>query len=155
MTEADALLQRHPLLAGLGPEQVAWLAEIGELETFDAGDQVVADGAPGDSLYLLLAGQVAVVKGKRTLATLEPGEFFGEMCLVEPAPRSASVVARDRSFLFRLSVEALRRLGEADPQAMNRILAVVVRVLSQRLRRTNQTLTSVGHLTDWLAGSLV
>jgi CRP/FNR family transcriptional regulator, cyclic AMP receptor protein len=155
VTETDGLLERHPLLSGLGPAEVAHLAEVGEIESYDAGEVVVEDGAPGDSLYLLLSGQVTVVKQTRTLAVLSPGEFFGEMCLVEPAPRSATVIARDRAFLFRLSVSAIRQLGEREPQAMARLLAVVVRVLSQRLRQTNQLLSSVGKLTDWLAGSLV
>jgi hypothetical protein len=57
--------------------------------------------------------------------------------------------------VFRLSLEAVRRLGTHDPVAFSRILTVVVKVLSQRLRHSNQMLSSVGELTDWLAGSLV
>jgi CRP-like cAMP-binding protein len=151
----DGLLERHPLLADLRPEQVAHLAEIGTLETHPAGAAVVTEGEAGDALYLVLAGALAVIKDGQTLAILGAGEFFGEMCLLEPAPRSATVVTRERTFLFRLSTAALRRLGDREPEAMAKLLTVVVRVLSQRLRRSNQLLASIGQLTDWLAGSLI
>jgi CRP/FNR family transcriptional regulator len=86
---------------------------------------------------------------------LYSGEFFGEMSLVEPVPRSAGVVAAEQSYLFRLPYFELRNLLEADPKALNSVMVVIVRVLSERLRRTNEKLGSIGQLADWLAGSLV
>lgn len=150
-----ALLERHPLLFGLDAEDIATLTQAGEIESFHAGDMIVEDGALGDSMYLLLSGTTRVVKGKRTLATLKAGDFFGEMCMLEPAPRSATVIADESVFVFRLPHAAIQRLAQGDPIAFNRVLVRVVRALSQRLRMTNQHLASVGKLADWLAGSLV
>jgi CRP-like cAMP-binding protein len=151
----DGLLERHPLLAGMEPPQIARLSGAGEIESYQAGDSIVVDGSLGDSMYLLLSGRASVVKDKRVLAELSAGNFFGEMCLVEPAPRSASVIAREGTFVFRLPHAALQRLASEDPVAFNHVLIRVVRVLSSRLRHTNEMLASVGHLADWLSGSLV
>ena len=130
-----------------------------EVETIrfcvSAGEQVVAEGTPGDALYLVLSGTVTVVKQKRFLATLAAGEFFGEMSLVEPAPRSASVIAADSAFLFRLPYFEFQNMLESDPRAFTSVFVAIVRVLSERLRRSNELLGSIGELADWLAGSLV
>ncbi len=149
------LLERHPLLARLSGEQLEHIVAAGELETFAPGEVVVAEGSLGDALYLVLTGEVAVAKAGHTLARLGPGEFFGEMALVEPAPRSATVVAEEPSFLYRLPSLSLQHLFESDPRAGNAVLIEVVKTLSERLRRANTMVTSVGELADWLAGSLV
>lgn len=151
----ESLLERHPLLSRLSADQLAWIANAGELESFKPGEEIVSDGSPSDALYLVLSGTIAVVKSGRNLATLTPGEFFGEMALVEPTPRSASCIASDESYVFRLPYFALQNLLEEDPTAFNGVLVTIVRVLSERLRRSNDLLASTGHLADWLAGSLV
>jgi CRP/FNR family transcriptional regulator len=96
-----------------------------------------------------------VHRGPQTFATLQGGEFFGEMSLVEPAPRSASVTAMSASFLFRLPHDQLRDLIHDDPNAASILLVQVVKTLSDRLRRANTMLSSVDMLADWLAGSMV
>ena len=149
------LLERHPLLTHLAPEQIEHIAAAGEVERFEIGEEVVAEGGYGDALYLVLSGKVAVSKAEHALAMLEPGEFFGEMSMLEPAPRSATVTAVEPSYLFRLPHAAIQVLLESDPGAATALLIQVVKTLSERLRRANETITSVGELADWLAGSLV
>jgi CRP-like cAMP-binding protein len=149
------LLERHPLLVHLGPEQIARLSRAGEIESYNAGEVIVAEGSLGDALFLILSGQVAVHRGQQTFATLQGGEFFGEMSLVEPAPRSASVSSMSATFLFRLPHDALRELIADDSQGASVLLVQIVKTLSERLRRANQMLSSVDMLADWLAGSMV
>jgi CRP-like cAMP-binding protein len=149
------LLERHPLLVKLQPEQLERIANAGEVESYNANETIVADGSLGDALFLILSGSVAVHRGPQTFATLSAGEFFGEMSLVEPAPRSATVTSMEATFLFRLPHDALRQLILDDPNASSVLLVHVVKTLSERLRRANAMLSSVDMLADWLAGSMV
>jgi CRP-like cAMP-binding protein len=154
---AAELLSRHPLLTGLDRPQLELLSRKGELESYAPEEVVVERGSLGDALYLVLSGRVGVFAGEslRPLATLEPGEFFGEMSLVEPALRSATVRASAPLEVFRLPHVAVQQLFETDPALMNRILVHVVRALSRRLRRTNDLVGSVEQLSEWLAGSML
>lgn len=149
------LLERHPLLVHLAPDQLARLSRAGEVESYNPNETIVAEGSLGDALFLILSGQVAVHRGAQTFATLSGGEFFGEMSLVEPAPRSATVTSMSATFLFRLPHDALRQLISDDPSSASVLLVQVVKTLSDRLRRANQMLSSVDMLADWLAGSMV
>ncbi|HVK84762.1 MAG TPA: cyclic nucleotide-binding domain-containing protein [Kofleriaceae bacterium] len=149
------LLEKHPLLVNLSPDQLERMARAGEIESYNPGEPIVAEGSLGDALFLILSGQVAVHRGPQTFATLAGGEFFGEMSLVEPAPRSASVTAMSATFLFRLPHDQLRELIRSDGRVASILLVQVVKTLSERLRKANQMLSSVDLLADWLAGSMV
>lgn len=149
------LLERHPLLVKLAPEQLERISRAGEVESYNPNEPIVVEGSLGDALFLVLSGEVAVHRGAQTFATLEAGDFFGEMSLVEPAPRSATVTSMSATFLFRLPHDALRSLITEDPHAASVLLVQVVKTLSDRLRRANQMLSSVDLLADWLAGSMV
>lgn len=149
------LLEHHPLLARLGPDHLARISRAGEVETFAAGEVVVSEGSLGDALYLVLTGEVEVSKAGHPLARLGAGSFFGEMALVEPAPRSATVTAAAPAFLFRLPYLELQQVLRHDPRAGSALLVEVVKTLSERLREANRMVSSVGELADWLAGSLV
>jgi CRP-like cAMP-binding protein len=151
------LLRHHPLLARLSDEQVVRFAGVGELELFQSGEDIVVEGTLGDSFYLLLSGSATVHTGKLSLplATLKAGEFFGEMSLLEPSVRSATVRAVELSEVFRASNFNLTNFLVDDSGALSLVLATIVRTLSERLRRTNQLVGSVEQLSVLLGSSLV
>lgn len=115
------------VLSGEDLTQVALLAE--ELER-GPGDEIIREGDVDDSLYVIVAGHVKVVKGERTLAELGAGEVVGELALLDPAPRNATVRASSDVTLLRLD-------GAAFADAMrekHEIARGITRVLARRLR---------------------
>jgi CRP/FNR family cyclic AMP-dependent transcriptional regulator len=155
VSRALELLPKHPLFQRMRPAQIDQFGALGELQVFAEEAPIVLEGSLGDAMYLVLQGAVEVRKGDRPLAVLRAGDFFGEMSLVEPAARSATVVAIEPATLFRLPNAGLEALHDRDPAAFSQLLVTIVRVLSDRLRRANALVGDVGHLADWLAGSLV
>jgi CRP-like cAMP-binding protein len=155
LVPTPTLLERHPLLVNLEPAQLERIARAGEIESYNPGEPIVVEGSLGDALFLILSGQAAVHQGAKTFATLAGGDLFGEMSLVEPAPRSASVTAMSAAFVFRLPHDALRAMLTDDAHAASVLLVQIVKTLSERMRRANQMLSSVDMLADWLAGSMV
>ncbi len=140
-------------------EQLLRFGRAGELELFKPDEDIVVAGTLGDSFYLIVSGSARVYATANAtglpLATLQAPEFFGEMSLIEPALRSATVRAAEMTEVFRVPQFAMANLLQDDPAAMTSVLVTIVRVLSARLRQANQLVGSVKELSAFLAGSLV
>jgi CRP-like cAMP-binding protein len=137
--------------------QIDHFVHAGEFEIFQEGEDIVQEGTLGDSFYLILSGS-ATVHSRRTsmaLATLKGGEFFGEMSLLEPVQRSATVRAAELCEVFRISNFHLTNFLSDDSGALSLMLVTMVRTLSERLRKTNDLVGSVEQLSVLLAGSNV
>ncbi|MBI3554249.1 MAG: cyclic nucleotide-binding domain-containing protein [Elusimicrobia bacterium] len=102
------------------------------VEAFDAGETVFKQGAPGDAFYIIYTGQVEVwfKKGffslSKIVATMNPGDFFGEMALISRDPRSATVACVEATQLFVLVAADFQFVLKQNPQAaaeMDRIAA--------------------------------
>lgn len=157
-SQLTEMLRHHPLMEHLSEDHLLSFARAGELEIYEPDEVIVTEGTLGDAIYLILSGRAKVCKRKmaaRQLAELCAGEFFGEMSLVEATSRSATVTAVEQAKIFRIPNQELHRLAEEDPHCMNRLLVVFVRTLSERLRQMNETLATVAHLSDWLAGTIL
>lgn len=129
--QAVALFSRLDLFSELDPQTVEALAASTEAQAFDDGEVLVEEGDSGDSLFVIAAGKVAISKaqsggGSVELATLEAGEFFGEMSLLTGEPRSATVAARGVCRVLKLTKSAIAPLVQDDPkvaEALSRALA--------------------------------
>lgn len=115
-----------------------WVEQV----QFSAMRYVVRANEPGDSMYLILSGEVRVTQtaGGRetTLATMGQSEFFGEMCLFEPGPRSADVqVVRDCT-LLKISQAAFQEVMQKHPDVALRFLFAVLRAVESRMRAVNK-----------------
>jgi len=129
------------------------LAGVLSLRTLTAGALVFEDGSAGDELFLLSDGQVRIEKemeaeGVAELAILSPGDVFGEMALIERAPRSARAVAHTDVSLLVLARTDLDRWLAAEPQAAVGFFVELLRVLSHRLRRTSNALVLLYDLSQ-------
>jgi CRP-like cAMP-binding protein len=138
--DRDALVRRLPLFEGLSDERLAALASVAWLSTVPAGSAIIEEGEDvrddEEGLFLLVGGTVEVRKGAtdatdgRLLRTLGPGDFFGEMALIDAAPRSASVFATSEVQYLAISRWDFHRRVRSDPDIALRIMAT----LAQRLR---------------------
>ena len=129
--EKAAALGRVPLFTGISAESMARLAAATGEQDFAAGQFVVRQGQVGTGLYVVLNGAVKVVRGADELARLGPGEFFGELSVIDQQPRNASVQATEPTACLALASWDLLALLETDPQlSLNLIRGLVARVRS-------------------------
>ncbi len=123
----------------------------------DRGEAAVEEGSEGASLFRVVSGRVAVRKADEqrtiTLATLGPGEYFGEMSLFGEEVRSASVVALSDVELEELPAARFHELLEQDPAQALALVKPLVQVLSRRLRRTSAALLALFRLGEACAGA--
>jgi len=115
---------------------------------FAKGQKIIEEGEPGDELFVLFRGTVEVSKSGMTIANLHAGGHFGEMGLVDQAPRSATVVAVEETNAISVDRESLLRLMRKDPLIAVKLLWSFVQVLSERLRNTNDALADLKQELD-------
>ena len=134
-----ALLERAPVFAGLSRRLLGRLAAALFEKAYEAGDVVFREGDPGKGLFVVLEGTVAIGRttpgGEEQLATLEPGDSFGELALIDDLPRSATarVVAPSRLLiLYRTHFEAL---VEGDRGVALVVMRNLLRLLAAYVRR--------------------
>jgi signal transduction histidine kinase len=128
-------LQQNRLFAGLPADMVSELGSHMALLRFDADDIIFEEGEPGDCLYLVVEGSVRISKlgrggNQETLNFINPGNFFGEMALIDGQPRSAQASAAGPTVLGQVDAAAFERILENAPRTlhMNFLRSVVERL---------------------------
>lgn len=134
------------LFDGLLPLHLARIAALAQEVRFKKDAPVFRHGDDGDGLYLIMEGAVRISRsvsgmGEEALAVLKPGQYFGEMSIVDDdVPRSADALAHEESRLLRLPKDDLRDLMFVDRELAYELLWRFVRTLSTRLRDSNDRL---------------
>ena len=166
-TESD-ILANIPLFALLGDSERAFLAERVRLMRYESGEDIFAYGDPARSMYVILSGEVGLFIKTKTgqhldLATLQPGDYFGEISLLDGGPRTAAARAVGDLEVLEISREDLDALFRLQPAAALNLLTAT----GGRLRQTTQMLRNTStrnanddieeqrsffvRLTDWIA----
>ena len=126
------LLAGVPLFAGLSRRHLRRLADLAEEVRFGAGRTIVQYGSPGNTFFVIVEGRVKVLAGysSRAFARLGPGDFFGELALLDGGPRTASVVAETPLVAIRIPRAGFRKMLKSEPDISLKLLEE----LSRRLR---------------------
>lgn len=142
-----SVLAKVPFFAGVAEAELETLARSLQRRSVRGGKAVFRHDDPGSSLYVIESG---VVKVQRTspegreviLAILGPGDFFGELALLDGEPRSADAIAREDCTLLVLEREDFLAFLDKEPGVATKLLAA----LSRRLRRTDQLVQDAAFL---------
>ena len=132
-------LQRVPLFSGFNEDELRRVAELSRIVESPAGTVITQIGEPGDSFFVIIDGTVAVRTPVGAGSQLRPGDFFGEMSLVDGEPRSATIVATTDLRLLIVDRLHFWRLLEETPDLTRRILTI----LSRRVRHLEQTVQAI------------
>lgn len=136
--QTEAFSELFPLFKGANPETVEWLLSVAVDHDYPANRVVLMADAWGNAVYFIASGWVKVRRSSAedgfTLAILGPGDFFGEMAILDESPRSDDVIALSSVNLISISAQRFIQTLFKDPQLHHRMLQLMVR----RLRQMNQ-----------------
>lgn len=123
-------LARVPLFSECPRDQLSRIAKLMQPAQFSAGQLIVTQGAPGQAFYIILTGSVEIVHNGQRLGSLEVGDCFGEMSLLDASPRSATIRAVEPTDCLMLSSWDFKSMLDRSPEIAGKLL----QVLSRRLR---------------------
>lgn len=140
------ILAQVDIFAGLPPVHLRRVVDIGGQEQYKKNQHIFSEGDAGDKFYLIMSGAVRISRfvpgmGEEALAVLRSGAYFGEMSLIDEAPRSAAAIAHESCGLFVIDRRDLEDLLFVDRDLAYELLWNLVRTLSRRLRATNDKMT--------------
>jgi CRP-like cAMP-binding protein len=141
------LLNSVELFGEMNDEEIDELAALAQIKKLGKDTTVFHAGDPADAVFVVASGRVKIVitssDGKEFILTvLGPGQVFGEMALLESAPRSASVVTLSAVEVLVISRSDFQRLLDSNPRISQRLMAI----LSRRLRRANAKMESLAYM---------
>jgi CRP-like cAMP-binding protein len=147
MSSPIELLRTVAIFRDLDDGELARVAECCREERFESGEYVFREGEAGHRLYLVVEGEVRISRtipgsGEEALAVLKPGAVFGEMAVFDRSDRSTDAISNRGTRCLTLSRSDFELLLDLNRELAHKVLWAVVRLLSMRLRQTNDSLRS-------------
>jgi CRP-like cAMP-binding protein len=130
--EKARLLAGVDLFSAMGARALSTIADLATEVDFPAGRYIARQGEVGSGVFVIARGRARVVRGDEQLTTLGPGDFVGELSVIDRAPRVASVVADEPTLCLAIAAWDFMSLLERNPKMMKTVLLEVV----ARLRTT-------------------
>jgi CRP-like cAMP-binding protein len=131
-TDPTESLRRVPLFAGLDRKELELLAKLAREQRYEPGATIVKSGASGHGLYIIKEGRVSVVRDGQKVASMGPGQFFGEISVLDGGPRTADVKADTETVCLTLiSWEIKPLLMDNAGISYKMLLEMVKRLRSQ------------------------
>ena len=124
------LLQKIPLFAGLDAKELERLSSSFKERTFEAGETVATEGESGAGFFVIESGEAIVKVGGEERARLGPGDYFGDVALIDMGSRTATIVADSDLHCYGLDLWDFRPLVESDA----RIAWPLLQAMAKRLR---------------------
>jgi len=136
-------LKKVHLFESLSVAELEKIEKISRMEAFAKSDVIFKEGEPGDRCYVITNGDVRISKfipniGEEALAVLKPGDYFGEMALIDRFPRSAHAIANTDVALLAINKTDLDKILIMDRELGYKLLWAFTKTLSKRLRETNE-----------------
>jgi len=122
-----------PLFDGFSKAHLRRLAAEADAVEFQPGRAIVEEGQAGEAMFVILSGTARVVRAGRKVASLIPGDFFGELSALDGGPRTASVVSDTPMEVLRVYRHTLRKMIEEEPALAMGLLEGVARRLRKVL----------------------
>lgn len=142
----------------LADSDIDWLAKNGRRQRLTATTILIREDVPVGTLYILLEGQLSVIRAGKTVATLEAGEIVGEMSFIDARPPSATVLARTNVVVYAIAKPLLQAHLAQDQAFAARFYKAVATFLSDRVRKATEgedpDPKSVGELDDQVLDNL-
>jgi CRP/FNR family cyclic AMP-dependent transcriptional regulator len=135
-------LRTVPLFRELDDDELAQVLMVGLVKRYPEGTAILVEGESGGQLHVISEGEVRISKvvpgvGEEALTILDAGAYFGEMAMIDDAPRSADALAHTPCTLAVIRRDDLDQLMFVDKELAYLLLWTFVRTLSARLRETN------------------
>ena len=143
------IIAASALFAGLSRPQILAIAPFVRRQHFEAGDSVFRQNQPGDSAYFLVSGRMEVLidipgsSRQRRLMVLTEGSLFGEMALLDGAPRSANIVASTRAICLTITRSQFEALESQHPDLVLVLMKNLNRQFADRLRIANTMISEL------------
>lgn len=139
------ILEKIPIFQGLSRKELLAIKPHLHLREFDEGEVIFHQGDPGMGMYVIEQGTVKIVyePADMVLAELADGEFFGELALLDEAPRSAAAIAKTPCRIWGLFQSDLFGLIERNPRLGVKITLALAKIIGKRLRHSNQELQAL------------